>query len=514
MARSDSALHSLLSSAVLVAVGGMIGSFSKLVERVIVGRMLRPAAYGEVSIGIIVLSLGTTVAMLGYTQATARYMSRYDDAEHHRGIWASGLLVPGTLALVVAGVLFVQTPLLSSVLFDGAGSVRLLQLFVLAIPLTVAFRLAVNSIRGFENTRYKILTKDLLFPFVRIGAVVLLLWLGYGVLAVGYAYLLATFVAVVLAHLLLNRLVTLVGPVRTHVREMTRFGAPLVIATMLSMLLIRTDTLMVGYFSGSYAAGQYSAAYPLANGMLIVLSAFGFLYLPLASRLDADGEREEIDRIYKTTTKWIFVVTFPAFLTFVAFPEDVLRIVFGPAYVEASLTLVILSIGFFANAFGGRNRETLSALGYTKYLLVANGTAYGLNLLLNIALIPRLGYEGAAVASAASLITLNGVVLAYLYTQFDISPISRYSRRTFLVLPAVMLPPALLLSRWISLSVVTIVPFVAFVGLCSVGVVSLAGGLQPEDGVVLEFVENQTGLRIPYVRSYLPAEAAEPGEPS
>ncbi|MHB9285889.1 flippase [Halobacteriales archaeon Cl-PHB] len=506
MADAESALESLLSSATLVAVGGLVGAFSKLVERIVIGRSLSPAAYGEVSIGIVVMSIGATLSLVGLGQATSRFMSRYDDPADVRGIWLSGLLVAGSLAVGVAGLLYLGSEPIVATLFGGADSMALLTLFVLTVPFTVAFRIGVNAIRGFENTVYRTVTKDLLFPFVRIGGVVVLLALGFDVLAVGYAYLGATALAALVAFYLVNRLLPLVGPVRTHVREMTRFGAPLVIATMLSLLLIRTDTLMVGFFRDSAEVGQYSAAYPLANGLLIVLSAFGFLYLPLASRLDADDEREEIDRIYATTTKWVYVVTFPAFLTFVVFPTDVLRIFFGAEYVQAAPALVLLSLGFFANALGGRNRETVSALGHTKYLMVANGSAYALNVGLNVVLITRFGFVGAAVASAVALGWLNALVVGILISRFDISPFSTQSVRTFVALPLLLLPPALVLAQWVSLTALTIGLFLVGTGLVTLVVVALVGGLQPEDGVVVRFVEDAVGVEIPFVRSYLPTE--------
>ncbi len=506
MADAESALESLLSSATLVAVGGLIGAFSKLVERIVVGRALSPAAYGEVSMGIVVMTVGTTLSLVGLGQATSRYMSRYDDPADVRGIWLSGLLVSGAIATAVALLLYLGSDAIVASLFGGPDSLALLYLFVLTVPFTVVFRIGENAIRGCENTLYRTVAKDLLFPFVRIGGVVALLAIGFDVLAVGYAYLGATALAALVAFYFLHRLLPLFGSVRTHVREMVRFGAPLVIATMLSMLLIQTDTLMVGFFRTSAEVGQYSAAYPLANGLIIVLSAFGFLYLPLASRLDAEGEREEIDRIYATTTKWVYVVTFPAFLTFVVFPADVMRIFFGAAYVEAAPALVLLSLGFFANALGGRNRETVSALGHTRYLMVANGSAFGLNIGLNLVLIPRYGFVGAAVASAVSLGWLNAVVVGILTYRFDISPFSTESVRTFVALPLVLGPPAAILSQWVSLSAMTIAPFLVVTGLATLVVVALVGGLQPEDGVVVSFVEDAVGVRLPLVRQYLPAE--------
>jgi len=506
VAVKDSDISTLLSSASLVLAGGILGSASKLIERIIVARTFSPDAYGEVSIALTVLTFSVTMAMVGFNQGVPRYVSRFDDERNVRGVWVTGLLVPGLVSLLVVAALVLNAEWIAGRFFEGRGTPELLILFVLAIPFTVGSLVGIGTIRGLENTIYKTYAQDLFHPGVRIALLVGLLGVGLEIDAVGYAYLLTAVGFFVFTHVLLNRLMPLVGEFETHVAEMVKFSAPLVISTLLARLLTKTDTLMMGYFRPSFEVGQYSAAFPLANGMVIILSAFGFIYLPLTSRMDANGEREEIDAIYKLTTKWIFVITFPLFVTLVLFPGDVLGAVFGSEYRQAALPLTILSLGFFTNAAGGRNRETLSALGYTGFILLTNAIAFALNFALNLLLIPRYGAEGAAVASAASYVTLNLSVIAILALKFDISPFSRWSVRTFVVLPTVVLPVAALLSRWVSLSALTLLPFMAVVGIASVYLAAVTGCLQPQDEIPLELVEDRVGITLPYLRRFIPEE--------
>ncbi|KTG07827.1 polysaccharide biosynthesis protein [Haloprofundus marisrubri] len=505
MGSSGDELKSLLSSASLVIVGGLVGSTGKLAERVIIGRELSPADYGEVSIGLAVLTFVTTLSLVGFTQGVPRYLSRYESDEERRGVWVSGIVLAGAIAVVVGAGVFASAGFLTENLLDNADSVRLIQLFGLAVPFVVGMQIGVGAIRGHENTVYKTYVQDLLYPIGRIVLIFGLLSLGYGVVMVGYAYLVAAIAAFVLSHVLLSRLMRLRGQFRTHTREMLRFSAPLVISTVMSTMLTQTDTLMLGYFRASEEAGMYSAAYTLGTGMLVVLSAFGFLYLPLASRLDSDGQRDDVGVIYQTTTKWVYIITFPAFLTFVVFPRDILRIVFGSAYESAALALIIVSIGFFLSAAVGRDRETLSALGETNYILVGNVAGFVFNFLVNLVLIPQYGMEGAAFTSAVSMAIVHVVVCGILKLRFDITPFSNESVRTFVLLPVVLIPPALVLSNWVSLSALTLLPFLVVTGLLGIGVVTVGGALQAEDLVVVEFVEDRTGVRIPLVRRYFPA---------
>ena len=506
MSDRNTELSSLLSSATLVVVGTVLGAVAKMVERIIIGRSLSLDAYGEVSIGLAVLTIATTFSVLGFSQGIPRFVSRYEDTAQKRGVWLTGLVVTLTAAVVTAAALFVAAPTVTRFL-GQTDSAWLLRLFFLTIPPTVGLRVGIGGLQGFENTRYRTLVQDVLHPLSRIGLLVAFLWAGYGTIAAGYAYLLAAVVAFAAAHLLLNRLLPLRGSFVTRPRELLQFSVPLVVSGFLAILMSQTDTLMLGYFRPSSEVALYNAAYPIAIGLGTLLGAFNFLYLPVASRLDARDERSEVEAIYAVTTKWAFFLTFPAFLTFAVFSGDVLAIFFGERYRDAGPALTILTAGYFSNALFGQNLRTISALGDTGYLMLINAVAFGINVVVNLLLIPRYGFVGASVASAASYTAMNLAANAILWRKFRITPFSRWSVRTFLSLTLLGPPAAYALSGWVSLSVLTLLPFLLGVGLASVLVAALVGGLQAEDRVVVEYVERYVGLRVPLIRRYIPADS-------
>lgn len=497
-------LQSLLSSAGLVFVGTVLASISRMAERIVIARYLSPSAYGEVNIALAILTLGSTLALFGLNQGVTRYVSRTDSETDVRGTWMTGLLISELLCVGLVIVLFAGQDIILQRLFDSAASRRLLQLIVLALPLVVGLEIGVSGIRGMENTVYRTYAKDIAYPMSRIGLVVAVLFAGGTVASLGYAYLLAAGIGFLAATVLFNRLFPIVGAFRVRAVELMKFSAPLVLATILVTLLSRTDTLMLGYFKSSAAVGMYNAAYPLANTLVLLLASFGFLFLPLASRLDADGDREELDSVYKITTKWIFVLTFPVFLLFVSFPSEIIGIFFGERYAVAGTALAILSIGFFTNAAGGRNQETLSALGYPKYNLFTNAAAFGLNVILNLLLIPPYGYVGAAVASAVSYVLLNVLAIAVLDRYFDISPLSKWTTRTFVFLPLVLIPLSLVASHYIPLTVFTLPLVLTAFALLTLVSVTVVGGVQSEDQFLIEFVESQLGRDVPLVWRYIP----------
>jgi O-antigen/teichoic acid export membrane protein len=504
MSVSSDDLSSLLASTTLILVGIVLTSVSQLLERVLVARTFGPDVYGEVAMGLAIMTIGTTVSLVGLNQGISRYVSRFDDERDVRGAWWTGIGIGVPLSLLVAVALLWNADRIGPHLFETDASGDLLALFVLVIPVHVGLTVSVSTFRGLENTRYKLYAKDLLQPGVRLVLIAGAVTAGVGIAAVGYAYLAAGVAALMIAAILSNRVVDLVGPTRFRVREMLTFSAPLLLSALLSVLLTRMDTLMVGYFRTSTEVGLYSAAYPLANSLLMVLSAFGYLYLPLTSRLDADGKSDEVGGIYRLTTKWMYVITFPAFVAFLAFPGDVLSLFFGAAYADGGIALAILSVGFFTSAALGRNRSTLTALGHTPHILGADVLTLALNLALNLLLIPAYGFVGAAVASVAAYVTRNVALSTVLYLKSDISPFSPRTVSAYVALPATVLPLGVALSNYLTLTAVTLPLFLVFAGLLCLIVVAAVGSLQSEDIAVVTFVEESAGIEVPMVREFIP----------
>ena len=507
MGASNRNLIDLLSSSVLIIVGVALSSVGRLVERVVVAQMFSPAVYGEVTIALAVMTLGSSVSLVGMNHGIPRFLSRFDDDRDLRGVLVLGLGMSVLTSLGLSLVFFTNVDIVTTYLFDGVSSEALLRVFIFAIPATAVLTVGVSAIRGMENTRHKLYTKDVLHPVLRIACLGVLLWSGWSIVAVGYAYLFAALGTLVVVYALVAREFDLLGPVRLHARELISFSAPLVLTMLIGVLLTRMDTLMLAYFRPSDQVGLYNAAYPLANSLLLVVSSFGYLYLPMASRLDADGERDEVHELYQLTTKWGYVLTFPAFLAFVAFPGDAVAMFFGAEYAPGGTALAILSVGFFTSAALGRNRGTLSALGHTKLILLADTVTIALNFVLNVVLISRFGFVGAAVASSSAYVLRNVALSTALWRISGITPLSRPTVVTYVALPVVLLPLGVVGSDLLTLTLFTLPAVLVGTGLLALVVVWAAGGLQPEDVTIVDFVEQSTGFNLPVVQRYIPTRS-------
>jgi len=505
-------LSTVASSASLMLFIGSLGSFSKLIEQVIIGRALGDQALGAVNIGISLMILGMTVALVGFKQGVPRFMSRFDDERDVRGVWVTGLLVSGLAGIVISLVLLFNGEWVASILLNTEADIppALLTAFVISIPFMVGQQIGINAIRGFENTVYRIYVRDLIYNGFRIALLVALLLVGFDVIAAGYAYVASTALSFVVGCYFLNRLLPLRGPFRLHTRSMLAFSLPLVVSSVVTVILSRIDTLMLAVFLTTESVGDYNAAYQIAAGVPVLLSSFGFIYLPLVSRLDSEGEYDEIDRIHKLVTKWIYVLGFPVVLTAMAFPQEIVSLGFGQEFTTAGPALAVLTLGFFTSAAVGNCQGALSAFGYTRIILWVNVVAAVANIVLNVVLIrglgpiPGYGVTGAALASALSFAALNVLAFVALWYTRGITPFSRRNVRTYFVLPLVLVPPTALLTRTVRLGPIALVAFGLAAAFATVVIVAVSRCLQSEDIVPVEGVENRLGVEIPLIRRFIP----------
>lgn len=190
-------------------------------------------------------------------------------------------------------------------------------------------------------------------------------------------------------------------------KKLLFFSFPLLGVAMLGLIITWTDTLMLGYFTSSAKVGLYNAALPFAQFISAIMGAILLIYMPVTSGLYARNMMPEVRKNFSVLTKWSCSVTLPLFLILFLYPRSVLNLFFGAEYIFADNALRILSLGFIINNFMGPNEGTLIALSRSRFLMwVALGVAL-LNIGLNVVLIPILGIEGAAIASAVSIITVN-----------------------------------------------------------------------------------------------------------
>ncbi len=175
----------------------------------------------------------------------------------------------------------------------------------------------------------------------------------------------------------------------------------------LFLLNSQIDLIMLGFFTSNDRVGLYRVAASGATILPLILAALNPVLAPTLSRFHALGDKAKLRRIARAGTLVSLLGAAPIFLLFLFFGKAIIGGVFGAAYLDAWLPLIILSAGQFMNAAVGPVGLLLTMTGHELETVRVMGFSTILNIALNAALIPLFGMTGAATATAVSLLFWN-----------------------------------------------------------------------------------------------------------
>ena len=423
----------IVTGSAFVFVGNLVGAGSAFAIRIVAGKHLGPSKYGLVVLGFTALNILSIAAVLGLREGLARYISQSDSPSR---LFSAALLISVPTAFIFSiGVILLSEPI--SAILSEPRFPPILITFILTLPLLVLMRVSLGALQGYEDAISRIILQNILYQALAAALVIAASAAGLGglAIAVGWATAIAVagFISVPLVWLrtdLLSfqqiRAAWRIDQITSSsVRSMVVFSLPLVASEGMWRLLIEADKFILGYFLSSTSVGVYDAAFTLARMLLMFTGTLSYLFLPIFSELHSDGNLEGMQYLFSITTKWMVLLALPALILLIYFPREFLVLIFDVDFVTGSISLIILSLGFFTNIIFGMNREGIISIGDTELILKANAVAFIINLLLNIILIPIFGIKGAAIASALSFTTINTLWGYIFYVKTGIQPLSK-----------------------------------------------------------------------------------------
>lgn len=402
----------------LLFFGKFIGLALDLATQIIIVRALSRTEFGAFTFGLSVASLAATLALLGLDKTISRFVPLYDEEGDQRRLAGSLILAFGVVAGVSAAMMMVliglQSQLGEEVVESELARELLVILFLLA-PIRAFDSLLTACFAIFGRARSIVIRRNIVAPGLQLIVVVIVLMAEQPpeVLAIGYVIAgfvgLAAF-AVVLARLLQQK--GIADRIRRRdfiipTRAVLGFSLPLLSSDIVFLLRTSAVVILLQYLATSSEVAAYGAVLPLARQNLIVYQAFGFLFVPVASRLFARGENARLRNMYWQTSAWIAVATFPALALSVALAGPLTLLLFGQSYADSASVLAILAVGHYVSAALGFNALTLRVQGRVTFIVVVDVLSAVISVAASVILIRTNGAVGAAIATAATLIVQN-----------------------------------------------------------------------------------------------------------
>lgn len=436
---------------VLVVASQVVSAVLGLLVLLLVGRYLNPTVFGAYLFAVHLVGLVATLSQLGFGTAQTRAVARGDDLGRTLGVFGRlrTVLVITYVALFLLGLLVWHVLLDRG--FTDATTLQVVLVVLAASALAQWRRVATATWRG-QGRVHRIEwgnLADMLVFTSGVAAVALaagsasgrwipLPGLGEGLVSLlrmpeaPGAALLALYLA--FAHLAgkaASLLVYSVWWIRDRVpvgpwdgelaRRHIRFALPVAFTGMLSVLLLQTDILMIGYFWDSHEVGLYGAAKRLAKFGLLPTVALRTIVFPYFSHLLGRGAATEALAAFRQVEKYLLLFVVPLGVAMMVWADAGIHIAVGDSFAGASAPLRYLALWTIIMALGMPVRLKHLAAGNTRTMLEVMSINVGANLVLNLVFIPTsilgvpllgLGAEGSAIA------TVLATTLGYVYNRW------------------------------------------------------------------------------------------------
>ncbi len=186
---------------------------------------------------------------------------------------------------------------------------------------------------------------------------------------------------------------------------------------VIGVVYFRIDSLMLTWMRGPEANGIYQAAFRLLDAVTDAPGVIVAAMFPALARLHRQS-RAELRRAYITVLAVLTLVGIPVMLALLLFASPIVHLLYGAEYARSAAVLRLLAVAVFLIFVDTANTMLLYSGDELGTVLAFSLVTTAANVLLNLILIPRYSYNGAAVATIAStvlsLCIFTPTVLRYL----------------------------------------------------------------------------------------------------
>lgn len=221
----------------------------------------------------------------------------------------------------------------------------------------------------------------------------------------------------------------------TLVRRLTSYGSALLIVDGAYAAFSQVDVLLVGAMLGADAAGLFAA--PLRIVTLLAYPAAA-ITAGVAPRMAAAGADRPAVAPLEAGLSLLLVLGLLAIVPLLAWAGPLVDLVLGSGYGEAADVLRALAPFILLTGPARLLTTSVNYLGDARRRIVVALAALGLNVVLDLILIPRIGIVGAAVGNdvAFALYTLGHLRICRHLTGLSLMPIARSFGRGLLAAAA------------------------------------------------------------------------------
>jgi len=392
-----------------LAISQIVGAILAFILFIYVARFLGEAQFGDYSFAISFTSLFVIFADIGINQLIIREIAR----DH--SLTSEYITNVSVMKILLSLITFGLIALTINLMHYSQIVIYIVYLFGIYTLLDSFAQIFMSIFQAFEKMEYVAITTII----TRILLTVLALYLlfsGYGLIELAYAYVTIGLIEVVLSVVISIKKIT--KPVMklnfSLWKYLTIKSAPFGLNSLFGMIFFRIDSILLSVFKNNTAVGIYSAAFNplLAIGGMLSTITISALY-PVMSRYYVSS-KDSLEQFTVISSKYMAIIGFPIAIGGFILSSEFIELFYGNQFSQSIIAFQILALFIPIRLISGITGTLLTAInkqGLRTFSVVLSAV---FNVLLNLILIPYFSYIGASIATVLSEIFLYLLLIYYI----------------------------------------------------------------------------------------------------
>lgn len=368
--------------------------------------IIRSLTEAEMGAWVLFLSIVTAieVARNGLVKAALVRYYNTDKFEQRTAVKSAAFFINIVYTILTSLSLFLASEAIATVL-NSSFLTYMLQIYCLSSILMIAFthfEYVQQANMQFKGIFYSYFTKQGSFFMIIFGLIMLIeidLTPSELVIIHAISIFLGALTSWKHAHHLLSYHFKFT---RSYNIKLWHFGKFGFLTNVSNSALTTTDHLMIGGMLSSASVATYSVAARITNLFVIPSVAIADILYPKTVHAEANEGNKGVKTLYENAVGATLVPMLPILIFVLCFPEQLISLLAGEKYIDASPVLRITIFGIILLPFLKQFGTVMNAINRPNYNFYFVLSLSVFNLITNFYLVPLLGITGAAVATLGS----------------------------------------------------------------------------------------------------------------
>ena len=403
----------------------VLGMLLGLGVTLIISRRFGAEGIGLYNLSVRTVSLMALVSTFGIGTSILRYAGQFNKKETEgklKLLYRHSVQLVLPFSVVLGMLLFLSADLIANGLFHNIKYIEPLRILSITIPFMTMLNISVEFIRGLKSIKISESLRTVTRPVINI---ILLISVGLFIhhyllpaLTIAIALVLTAIISISYIYSRLHSIPNS-SQISFSKNELLKTSFPMMIISIFGFLQVNISIYFLEAYTSTDQVGIFSVSLRLASLIRLVLIAVNTISGPKFSELYWANKHSELQRVIFFSTKLIFIFSSIIAIVIILLANTALNL-FGEAFAEGKVVLIILCIGAIVNSFTGSVALLLNMTGFQKSLRNVVLLIFPISILLSITFIPMYGIVGAAIVNTIVVSLVNIVCAIMVYKKLSL----------------------------------------------------------------------------------------------